>query len=275
MMERNPVIDLPAVPGAVISAMDRGEDPCDVVEDALPALVIGDLDQSDRAAMSEHIAVCNSCRQFQQDWEQELASPTLPDEVRPPAPAKALGLRHGQYGFMDSPVGDLLLVVTDTGVCDVSYLANHDREDRFGELEQRGILASEHQAGVATVKDQLREYFAGNRHDFTLPVDLYGVTPFTRSVLEVTNKVRFGDLRTYHGIATAIGNPKASRAVGNALGRNPIPVIVPCHRVVRSDGTMGWYTGGSHIKRALLTIEGIPIAEGDKGRAQLNLPGLA
>lgn len=271
-MERAPIIELPAVPGAITSAMDTADDPCEVVEDAMPALVIGDLDQTDQSAMSTHIATCNSCRNIQHTWEQQLSSPAPPEQTSPPEAATTLGLRQGRYGFMDSPVGDLLLVVTDDGVCDVSYLASHDREDRFGELEQRGILARERDTSVAGVKEQLQEYFAGQRSAFTLPVDLYGVTPFTHSVLDATYGVPFGNLRTYRGIATAIGNPKASRAVGNALGRNPVPVIVPCHRVVRSDGTMGWYTGGAHIKRTLLKIEGVPLADTGKGRAQLDLP---
>ncbi len=256
-MDRTPTIDLPPVPGAIIAAMETADDPCDVVEDAMPALVIGDLGQSDQSAMSAHIAACNSCREIQQDWERELSSPTPPETADPPETATALGLRKGHYGFMDSPVGDLLLVVTDSGVCDVSYLVNHDREDRFGELEGRGILASERATSVAGVRDQLRDYFGGQRNAFSIPVDLHGVTPFTRNVLEATSQLPFGHVSTYHGIATTIGNPKASRAVGNALGRNPIPVIVPCHRVVRSDGSMGWYTGGAEIKRALLGIEGV------------------
>ncbi|MBA2289371.1 MAG: methylated-DNA--[protein]-cysteine S-methyltransferase [Chloroflexia bacterium] len=256
-MNRTPTIHLPPVSGAIITAMDTADDPCDVCEDAMPALVIGDLDQRDQSAMSAHIASCNSCREIQQDWERELSSPAPPEETAPPEAATALGLRRGHYGFMDSPVGDLLLVVTDSGVCDVSYLANHDREDRFGELEGRGILATERAASVAGVKDELREYFGGQRNAFSTPVDLYGVTPFTRGVLEATSEVPFGNLRTYQGVAASIGNPKASRAVGNALGRNRVPVIVPCDHVVRSDGSMGWYTGGAEIKLALLGIEGV------------------
>lgn len=256
-MDRTPTIDLPPAPGAVTAAIDTCDDPCDVVEDAMPALVIGDLNQPDQAVMSAHIATCGSCREIQHEWERELSRPVLPKDSTQPEAATTLGLRRGHYGFMDSPVGDLLLVVTDSGVCDVSYLANHDREDRFGELEGRGILATERSTSVADVKEQLGEYFDGRRNAFSVQVDLYGVTPFTRGVLEATWNVPFGQLRTYSGIANEIGNPKASRAVGNALGRNPVPVIVPCHRVVRADGSMGWYTGGTQIKRTLLGIEGV------------------
>lgn len=273
-MDRTPNIKLPPAPGAIISALGVASDPCDVVEQAMPALVIGDLEQPDQRAMAEHIATCNSCRQIQRGWEHELTTPAPPDAAAAPDTATALGLRGGHYGFMDSPVGDLMLVVTASGIGTVSYLVNHNRDEVFEELEGRGILVTERQASVGQVKDELREYFAGERNTFTVPVDLHGVTPFTKGVLDATYHVAFGDVRTYHGIATAIGNPNASRAVGNALGRNPVPVIVPCHRVVRSDGSMGWYTGGAHIKRALLQIEGIAFAKNNGGRAQPELPGL-
>jgi methylated-DNA-[protein]-cysteine S-methyltransferase len=84
--------------------------------------------------------------------------------------------------------------------------------------------------------------------------------PFQRAVLEATASVPFGHVDTYAGIARRIGNPKATRAVGNALGRNPIPVIVPCHRVIRSDASLGGYTGGLNIKEHLLNLEGVRIS---------------
>jgi methylated-DNA-[protein]-cysteine S-methyltransferase len=149
---------------------------------------------------------------------------------------------------------------------------NHSRDEIFAGLEERGILASEGSGPIEPVRDQLREYFAHQRKDFTLPVDLFGVTPFTRDVLRATIDVPFGEVRTYQGIASAIGRPSASRAVGNALGRNPVPVIVPCHRVIRSDGSMGWYTGGAHLKERLLEIEGVRFAA--VSQAQPSLPGL-
>lgn len=274
-MDRTPIIHLPPAPGEVSTAIGNAPEPCDVVEQALPVLVIGDLDQVDQQAMAHHLAICEDCRNIQHEWERELAPPSPDDDSGAPDAADALGLRKGHYGFMDSPVGDLMLVITDTGIGNVSYLANHHRDEVFEELEGRGILATERDASVTQVRDELREYFAGERNTFTVPVDLHGVTPFTHRVLDATWHVGFGDVRTYRGIATAIGNPNASRAVGNALGRNPVPVIVPCHRVVKSDGSMGWYTGGAHIKRALLEIEGIAFAKNNGGRSQPELPGLA
>lgn len=105
------------------------------------------------------------------------------------------------------------------------------------------------------VEIQLLEYFGAKRHDFDVPVDLAGMTVFQRAVLGAVSSVDFGTITTYSEIANRIGRPKAVRAVGNALGKNPVAIIVPCHRVVRSDGSLGGYTGGIQYKTLLLNIE--------------------
>ncbi len=115
-------------------------------------------------------------------------------------------------------------------------------------------------AVVSNAARQLHEYFGGHRERFDLPLDFTGVSPFTRTVLEATTEVPFGRLDTYRGIASRVGKPSATRAVGNALGRNPIPVVVPCHRIVRSDASLGGYTGGLQIKQRLLALEGVTLA---------------
>jgi methylated-DNA-[protein]-cysteine S-methyltransferase len=261
--------------GSIGAAIADADDPCEVVEDAIPALVIGDLTSADERAIASHCQACSSCAAMLTTCETCFDVLEPPEECAQrgvPDCAAALGLRRGQYGMMESPVGDLMIVVTEDGVADIGYLVNHSRDDIFAELEERGILATQGSGSTEPVRDQLREYFAQQRTDFTLPVDLFGVTSFTREVLRATTHVPFGEVRTYQGIANAIGRPSASRAVGNALGRNPVPVIVPCHRVVRSDGSMGWYTGGAHIKERLLDIEGVRFAA--VSQAQPSLPGL-
>ncbi|MDQ4043947.1 MAG: methylated-DNA--[protein]-cysteine S-methyltransferase [Chloroflexota bacterium] len=262
----------PTPPGSISTTIAVADDPCEVVEEALPAMVIGDLTAADEHAIEEHCAACRDCAEIRGAWETSLAEPDLPVDAAPPSPARALGLHEGHYGLMESPLGDLLIAVTEDGIAEIGYLANHDREEELAELEARGILATERSATVEPVREQLREYFAHRRNEFTLPVDLYGITPFTRQVLEATSRVPFGRVRTYQGIAQEIGKPKASRAVGNALGRNPVPVVIPCHRVVRADGSMGWYTGGAHIKEKLLDIEGVAFPQ--KSRNHPVLPGL-
>lgn len=105
------------------------------------------------------------------------------------------------------------------------------------------------------VETQLLEYFEGKRRNFDVVVDFADMTDFQRAVLSEARSIDFGAITTYSEIANRIGRPKASRAVGNALGRNPVAIIVPCHRVVRSDGSLGGYTGGVEYKTLLLDIE--------------------
>lgn len=239
-------------------------DPCDVAEEAMPAMVLGELSQPDASWLREHVATCGYCHRMLQSFERcdlvfddatgHFAS-AIPDDR--PNTASALGMREASYGYMDTPVGPILIASTDRGVCEVSYLAHHDAYAPIHQLETRRILAVERQWSVTGAVEQLGEYFSGARDRFDLVVDLHGLTAFTRNVLEATSRVPYGAVTSYGRIAGEIGKAKASRAVGNALGRNPIPIVIPCHRVVLSNGDLGWYTGGSEIKRSLLGIEGV------------------
>jgi len=253
-------------------------DPCDLAEEAMPGLVVGDLTPPEESWLEEHVAHCGSCARMLDSFSEcssRLDAVLDPPPVRtaaPPSAAALLGLHEGRYGFMDTPVGPVLIVVTDRGVAEISYLAHTPTPDAIREIEQRGILVHERQQAVREVVDQLNQYIDGRLKVFHLPVDLYGVTDFTKQVLAATSRVPYGSCRTYGEIARAIGSPGASRAVGNALGRNPIPVVIPCHRIIRSDGSMGWYTGGPDIKRKLLDIEGVrPRESATSGQTRLAL----
>ncbi|MGH2559487.1 MAG: methylated-DNA--[protein]-cysteine S-methyltransferase, partial [Thermomicrobiales bacterium] len=125
------------------------------------------------------------------------------------------------------------------------------------ELEHRGWFPVPDQMAIQRVAEQLREYFEGRRNHFEIPLDFDDLTPFTRSVLTATAEVPFGQVRTYRDIAERVGKPRATRAVGNALNRNPIPVVIPCHRIVGSDGSLVGYGGGIDIKEHLLHHEGV------------------
>lgn len=146
-------------------------------------------------------------------------------------------------GVINTPVGPVRVATTDKGLAEV----------RFNVFDED----SAQPAMTGDVIDQLAEYFSRAREVFSLRVDLDATTDFTRRVLEATAGIPYGETRTYGEIARAIGMPGATQAVGNALGANPVPIVIPCHRVVRSDGSMGWFTGGPHIKRALLDLEGV------------------
>ncbi len=124
----------------------------------------------------------------------------------------------------------------------------------LAEIWPEGILDQESPAEDAR---EIKEYIAGRRQGFSLPVDLQRAKPFQRAVLQATLTIPFGETRSYGWVARAIGAPRAARAVGHALATNPIPIIIPCHRVIASNGSLGGYTGGLPMKRKLLALEGV------------------
>jgi len=252
----------PLQPSIIDEANQPGVDPCDVACDAMPGYLVGDLSAPETGWLHEHTAECTYCRTMLGSYEEvnsALDATSRPATAAKPSRsvAESLGLREARYGFLDTLVGPVLVAASDQGLCEVGYLGHRPRDEVLMEIETRGLYPVESQAAVRPATDQLSEYFAGERHDFDLPIDYGDISPFTRRVLDATVSVPFGHLLTYGDIARRIGQPGASRAVGNARGRNPLPVVVPCHRVVRSDGSMGWYTGGTGIKRRLLAIEGV------------------
>ena len=159
------------------------------------------------------------------------------------------------YDAVPSPVGPLVLVVSATGLRGLHIGDVADVHAAWGGTPGRGP-ARDIQA-VRPFAQQLAEYFVGSRRVFDLPLDLSGVRPFGQAVLRAALEIRFGSVASYREIAAQLGTPSAARAVGGALARNPIPIIVPCHRVLRSDGSLAGYVGGSAVKRFLLRHEGV------------------
>ena len=151
---------------------------------------------------------------------------------------------------------ELWLCATERGLCGVAFGAEPppleiDRLGRYGiAAPEAGELSLLHEAQA-----QLTDYFAGRRTAFDLPLDLRG-TDFQRAVWEALLAIPYGETRSYGDIAAAIGRPRAARPVGQAVGANPVGVIVPCHRVIGSDGRLTGYGGGLDLKRALLRLEG-------------------
>ncbi len=172
--------------------------------------------------------------------------------------AQEEGLLDVAYATADSPLGELLLAATDRGVVRVAYIDEHvGREDVLNDLAARlSPRVLEAPARLDDARRQLEDYFDGRRGGFDLAVDLSLVAPFTDRVLTRTAAIPPGQVLTYGALAAEIGHARAARAVGNALGSNPIPIVVPCHRVVRSGGGLGGYTGGIHRKEHLLDLEG-------------------
>lgn len=170
--------------------------------------------------------------------------------------AAAEGLVDISYGEMDSPLGTLGLAVTARGLVRLSYTdSNTDTLELLARDLSPRIMRRP--SSTDAVRRQLDEYFNGKRRDFDTPLDWALIRGFGRRVLAATVAIPFGQVSTYQAVATEAGNPRASRATGNALGANPIPIIIPCHRVLRTGGGFGGYTGGIYRKEHLLQLEGV------------------
>lgn len=172
------------------------------------------------------------------------------------AGAEAEGLLEVAYCEIDSPVGPLLASATSRGLVALGLPS-------LAVDEQLAVLAArvsprllEAPARLDPVRRELAEYFEGRRRDFDLDLDWRLTSGFTRKVLRATARIPFGETRSYGQMATSAGSPRAFRAAGSALGSNPIPIVVPCHRVLRTGGALGGYAGGLDVKRRLLELEG-------------------
>jgi methylated-DNA-[protein]-cysteine S-methyltransferase len=154
---------------------------------------------------------------------------------------------------MDTPLGSLRLVASETALVGLYW----PRHAYVPKIETR--VATRHEV-LAKAMSQLEEYFAGQRMEFDLPLDPQG-TEFQRAVWKALTAIPFGEIRSYAGLASALGRPTASRAVGAANGRNPLSIVVPCHRVIGGDGTLTGYAGGLDAKRWLLRHEGVGLSK--------------
>jgi methylated-DNA-[protein]-cysteine S-methyltransferase len=177
-------------------------------------------------------------------------------QARLVASADAAGLLDVGYRSIDTPVGSLLLAATPQGLVRVAYAAeDHDRVlDQLAAKVSPRVLRAPGRLDLAA--RELDEYFAGRRTSFDLPLDLRLSSGFRREVLARLPGIAYGSTASYAAMAAAAGHPKAVRAAASACATNPLPVIVPCHRVIKSDGTIGRYVGGEVAKRTLLTLEG-------------------
>ena len=177
--------------------------------------------------------------------------------------AADLGLADVAYAVLDSPVGVLVAACTQRGVVRLAY----GKDSLEPALEELSSMISprvlEAPSRLDPVRRQLDEYFDGRRRRFDLPVDLRLVAGFRRRVLAATARIPFGSVSTYREVAGKAGNAAAARAAGTALALNPVPIVVPCHRVLRTGGNMGGYAGGLHRKRFLLELESAATRPGE------------
>jgi methylated-DNA-[protein]-cysteine S-methyltransferase len=170
--------------------------------------------------------------------------------------AGAEGLVDVSYGTVESPFGALLAATTGRGLVRLAF----PEEDVDGVLERLARRVSprivEAPGALEVARRELDEYFSGGRRRFELELDRALIGPFSRRVLRATSRIPYGKVLSYQEVAAKAGSPRGSRAAGNALGSNPIPIVIPCHRVLRSGGALGGYGGGLERKRWLLQLEG-------------------
>jgi methylated-DNA-[protein]-cysteine S-methyltransferase len=180
------------------------------------------------------------------------------------ARAAGEGLLDVAYDRTDSPFGELLVAATAKGLCRISFDAEGE-EQLEGLARSHGARVLRSPRPLQRVREQLDEYFERRRDAFDLDVDLSAVPSFQQLVLEELRRVPYGRTDTYGGLAARIGRPRAARAVGGALNRNPVPIVVPCHRVVGASGSLVGYAGGLERKRALLDLEAGVLDLGEAG----------
>jgi methylated-DNA-[protein]-cysteine S-methyltransferase len=177
-----------------------------------------------------------------------MITPELDARFR--AAALAEGLVDVRYDVTESPVGDLFLAATARGLCRISYTVDGE-EDVVARLFGTRVLRSP----LDDVRRELDEYFEGRRQVFELPIDLR-VAPFHEQVLTELARIPYGHTDTYGALAKKVGRPHAARAIGTVMHRNPIPIVLPCHRIIGSNGSLTGYGGGLDAKRRLLELEG-------------------
>jgi len=170
--------------------------------------------------------------------------------------AAAAQLLDAAFDLVDSPLGPLLVAATDRGLLRVMYDAEPERElERLALVAGPRVLRSPR--AVDRARRQLDEYFEGRREQFELELDLRGLAPFAEHVLGELARVPYGTTTTYGTLAAQAGAPKAARAVGTVMNRNPVPIVLPCHRVVGASGALTGYGGGLDRKVRLLRLEGV------------------
>jgi methylated-DNA-[protein]-cysteine S-methyltransferase len=169
--------------------------------------------------------------------------------------AATLGLLDVGYDVVETPLGGLLVAASDRGLAAISFDTEPEEQlERLARIAGPRVLRAPQSVDAA--RRELDQYFEGRRHAFDLALDLRALPPFTVSVLGALAKVPYGETTTYGALAARVGRPRASRAVGTVMNRNRIPIVLPCHRVVGSTGSLVGYAGGLDRKTALLRLEG-------------------
>lgn len=238
-------------------------------EDLVMALYLGNLSSEDEQRLHQHVADCSACsHEFKLYREMLSGVETLVKEMGGTkhgpllrtAIQQQLRRRQIYYDLLYHPlVGPLWVAASVRGVCLIQF-SDHtpfEIEEKIRELQPEAWIVRDRQA-TAKLVAEIREYLQRRRDHFTTPIDWRLVMPgFQRRVLEFVSSIPYGQVYTYGEVAGILRQPRAARAVGQALGDNPIPLVIPCHRVVAAGGRLGGYSAGTNVKRRLLELEGV------------------
>jgi methylated-DNA-[protein]-cysteine S-methyltransferase len=167
--------------------------------------------------------------------------------------AAAAGLIDAAFDLADTPIGTLFVATSDRGLCQISFDPDRGLDELSRSLGRRVLRVPRK---LDPARRELDEYFEGKRTDFDIPLDIDRVAEFHRIVLGELALVPYGQVTTYGALAAKVGHPRAARAVGVVMNRNPIPIVLPCHRVIGANGSLTGYGGGLPRKQALLELEG-------------------
>ena len=244
---------------------------CRTFEKAQLATLAGDAGAQLRKRAKLHGRECEGCRlEGERDQWLDTAFEVHERETEKGFPSahrrleKEFQERHAFIGHVEAPFGPVYLAATDRGLCRIGFRTSE--RDFAIDLLDRGLFPEPDARRLSRERRELQEYLAGRRERFEVTVDLRHVTSFQRKVLAATSRIPFGCCASYSDIARRIGNPQARRAVGGALNKNPVAIVVPCHRVIAADGSIGGYGGGLNVKRTLFDIEGIDLEAPKGGR---------
>ena len=239
---------------------------CQTFEEIQLAILAGDAGAQHRKRAELHGRECEDCRL---DGERDKWLDTAfevherTNEKGFPSAHRKLEKefreRHAFIGHVAASFGPVYLAATERGLCRIGFRTNE--KEFANDLLSRGLLPEADARRLHRERRELQEYLAGRRERFEVPLDLRHVTPFQRKVLAATSRIPFGCCASYGDIARRIGQPQACRAVGGALNKNPVAIVVPCHRVIAADGSIGGYGGGLNVKRTLFEIEGIDLED--------------
>lgn len=250
---------------------------CTDLEPDLIAVATGDADPATVQRVHRHVDVCAPCGgEFERyraidhavgAWRQAPTPVAGVTRLRKRLESQLSLLKHRTFTYcvFPSPLGNILMAVSDQGVSLIEYLgrARTLAQSRLGRMN--GVEVVEDGTELETLQHELLEYLEGKRTRLDWPLDLrLARSPFHRSVLQTTAGIPYGAVMSYAGVACELGKPAATRAVAQALRWNPLPIVVPCHRVIGTSGALTGYAGHKvDLKQRLLTCEGVPVVKGD------------